>query len=96
MEERKQDEELPEQAPPAETPEENLEPKPVTGKKLTAATFGVGVALAVGGLLVPAMCASTGTMGATTSSRMKWEQRQAEIRQAVADADAQVAETVHE
>jgi hypothetical protein len=49
-----------------------------------SALGGLGVALvAIGGLMVPIFASTGGTMGATRSAKLQWEQRQQEIRQAI-------------
>jgi hypothetical protein len=54
------------------------------------AIAGLGIAAVVaGGLLIPAMCTTGSTRGATRSAKVKWEQRQQEIEQARAACEGE-------
>ena len=64
-------------------PEPELETEK-TKRRIVAASV-IGVTLG-GFLLVPAMCPLGHTHGATRSARIVWQERQAEIARAVADA----------
>ncbi len=65
-------------------------PKPVEKEDdVLRALAVVGVVLVAGGGLLLPLTASTGaTSGATRSAKIQWEQREAEVRQAMAQDDA--------
>ena len=68
-------------------------PRPVEAEDPALRAIGVAgvVLVTVGGSLLPLSLATSSTRGATRSAKLKWEARESEIRQALADERAALA-----
>jgi hypothetical protein len=82
--------ERPEESLADAMPDPAAAPRPLKIEDPALRAIGIaGVALVtVGGLLLPFSMATTSTAGATRSAKIKWEERQAELRQAAAKEEA--------
>lgn len=80
----------PEPNPNADTPAPlPLQPVPMNGSKTIDPILGMSALVLGGGVvLFLAIAGQTATMGATRSTKLKWEQRQQEIEAAQCHADS--------
>ena len=70
-----------------------LKRKPIKREILRGLLTGVGTAILAGGAIFTLMVASTtSTRGSTRSAKLRWQQRQAEIDQAIAQENQSAAE----
>jgi len=75
--------------PTADVPDPNGPPVPVqSGPVMSLTTTVMSIAVAGGVVLMLISASTSSTMGATKSSQLEWQQRQAEIEQAAEELES--------